>query len=155
MRKYKVAIAGATGVVGREMMKVLEERNFPVGELIPLAEQAEKLKESSADRVHARTISGAVTCDLDNPFARDVHIDTVSGSITVRVPEDADGLYRSRCIPGLWLDPRALLAYNGPALIAALEQGLATAEHAAFVARLAGQAARVAGGNQVQSYSSD
>jgi hypothetical protein len=40
--------------------------------------------------VHARTISGAVTCDLDNPFARDVHIDTVSGSITVRVPEDAD-----------------------------------------------------------------
>ena len=32
MRKYKVAIAGATGAVGREMMKVLEEREFPVGE---------------------------------------------------------------------------------------------------------------------------
>jgi Toastrack DUF4097 len=48
------------------------------------------LAGSSADRVHARTISGSVTCDLDNPFARDVHIDTVSGSITVRVPEDAD-----------------------------------------------------------------
>jgi hypothetical protein len=48
------------------------------------------LAESSAERVRARTISGAVTCDLDNPFAREVHIDTTSGSITVRVPEDAD-----------------------------------------------------------------
>jgi len=48
------------------------------------------LAGSSADRVHARTISGSVTCDLDNPLARDVHINTVSGSITVRVPEDAD-----------------------------------------------------------------
>jgi hypothetical protein len=48
------------------------------------------LAGSSADRVRASTISGAVTCDLDNPYARDLVIDTVSGSITVRVPEDAD-----------------------------------------------------------------
>src|SRR5437870_5249727 len=39
MKKYKVAIAGATGVVGREMMKVLEERDFPVAELVPLASE--------------------------------------------------------------------------------------------------------------------
>jgi aspartate-semialdehyde dehydrogenase len=39
MRKYKVAIAGATGAVGREMMRVLEEREFPVGELVPLASE--------------------------------------------------------------------------------------------------------------------
>jgi len=39
MRKYKVAIAGATGAVGREMMKVLEEREFPVSELLPLASE--------------------------------------------------------------------------------------------------------------------
>ena len=39
MRKLKVAIAGATGAVGREMMKVLEEREFPVGELVPLASE--------------------------------------------------------------------------------------------------------------------
>ncbi len=45
---------------------------------------------SSAERVHAQTISGAVTCDLDNPAVRDLSIDTVSGSITIRVPEDAD-----------------------------------------------------------------
>ena len=33
MKKYKVAILGATGAVGREMMKVLAERDFPVEEL--------------------------------------------------------------------------------------------------------------------------
>ncbi len=33
----KVAVVGATGLVGREMLKVLEERNFPVAELIPVA----------------------------------------------------------------------------------------------------------------------
>ena len=37
MKLYNVAILGATGAVGREMLKVLEERNFPVGELRLLA----------------------------------------------------------------------------------------------------------------------
>ncbi len=37
MKQYHVAILGATGAVGREMMKILEERNFPVAELRPLA----------------------------------------------------------------------------------------------------------------------
>ncbi len=55
----------------------------------------------------------------------------------VRVPPDPDGLHRSAMFPGLWLDPAALLADDGPALVATLERGLATAEHAAFVARLA------------------
>ena len=39
MKKYKVAILGATGAVGREMMKILAERNFPVEELHLLASQ--------------------------------------------------------------------------------------------------------------------
>ena len=34
---YTVAVLGATGAVGQEMMNLLEERNFPVGKLIPLA----------------------------------------------------------------------------------------------------------------------
>lgn len=33
MKQYKVGILGATGAVGREMMKILAERSFPVGEL--------------------------------------------------------------------------------------------------------------------------
>ncbi len=37
MKLYTVAILGATGAVGQEMMNILEERNFPVGKLVPLA----------------------------------------------------------------------------------------------------------------------
>jgi aspartate-semialdehyde dehydrogenase len=36
---YKVAVVGATGLVGSTMLKVLEERNFPVSELIPVASE--------------------------------------------------------------------------------------------------------------------
>ncbi len=37
MRKYNVAILGATGAVGQEMLKVLEEYDIPVERLLPLA----------------------------------------------------------------------------------------------------------------------
>ena len=37
MKTYKVAVLGATGAVGQEMIRILEERKFPVSELIPLA----------------------------------------------------------------------------------------------------------------------
>ena len=37
MKQYKIAILGATGAVGREMMKILAERDFPVSELHLLA----------------------------------------------------------------------------------------------------------------------
>lgn len=35
----KIAVVGATGMVGQIMLKVLEERNFPVTELIPVASE--------------------------------------------------------------------------------------------------------------------
>jgi len=41
----KTAVVGATGMVGRTMMKVLEERNFPVTELIPAASEKSVGKE--------------------------------------------------------------------------------------------------------------
>ena len=37
MKLYTVAVLGATGAVGQEMINILQERNFPVGKLIPLA----------------------------------------------------------------------------------------------------------------------
>ena len=37
MRKFNVAVVGATGAVGEELFKVMEEVDFPVGELLPLA----------------------------------------------------------------------------------------------------------------------
>jgi len=41
----KVAVVGATGLVGSEILEVLEERNFPVTEIIPVASEKSKGKE--------------------------------------------------------------------------------------------------------------
>ena len=37
MKQVNVGILGATGAVGQEMIKILEERNFPVASLRPIA----------------------------------------------------------------------------------------------------------------------
>ncbi|HWE36537.1 MAG TPA: Uma2 family endonuclease [Isosphaeraceae bacterium] len=54
-------------------------------------------------------------------------------------PDAADGLHRSAAFRGLWLDPVALVAGDLDALVAALDRGLATDEHRAFVDLLAGR----------------
>lgn len=41
----RVAVVGATGLVGSELINVLESRNFPVSELIPVASERSKGKE--------------------------------------------------------------------------------------------------------------
>ena len=41
----KVAVVGATGLVGTKMLQVLAERNFPVTELIPVASERSVGKE--------------------------------------------------------------------------------------------------------------
>ncbi|MFK7904376.1 MAG: hypothetical protein AB8B69_04585 [Chitinophagales bacterium] len=35
----KVAVVGATGMVGKVMLEVLQERNFPVTQIIPVASE--------------------------------------------------------------------------------------------------------------------
>jgi Uma2 family endonuclease len=55
----------------------------------------------------------------------------------VQLKPDADGILRSKILPGLWLDPAALLARNLARLIQVLNQGISSPEHAAFVAKLA------------------
>jgi aspartate-semialdehyde dehydrogenase len=39
MKKYNVAVLGATGLVGRKMIEVLEERRFPIDRIIPIASE--------------------------------------------------------------------------------------------------------------------
>ncbi len=46
---YVVAVAGATGVVGKEMIEILAERNFPVSDLVPLASE-----RSEGERIQFR-----------------------------------------------------------------------------------------------------
>lgn len=48
------------------------------------------LAEGSAARVHAHTVSGAITCDLGGPRRGEIRLSTTSGSVTVRVREDSD-----------------------------------------------------------------
>lgn len=43
--RYNVAVVGATGAVGQEMISILQERNFPIGELTALASERSHGKE--------------------------------------------------------------------------------------------------------------
>ena len=54
-----------------------------------------------------------------------------------RVPVGPDGLVRSGVMPGLWLNVTALLDGDLPAVLADVQRGIASPEHAAFVADLA------------------
>ena len=47
MSGFKVAVAGATGNVGREMLSILAERRFPVSEVVALASPASIGREVS------------------------------------------------------------------------------------------------------------
>jgi len=61
--KYVVAIAGATGAVGREMIEILEERNFPLSEIVPLASE-----RSEGERVQINGKSVVVRKLLKDSF---------------------------------------------------------------------------------------
>jgi Uma2 family endonuclease len=57
------------------------------------------------------------------------------GKYEIMTPH-ASGQYRSEVFPGLWLDPAALLRGDVAGVLRVLQEGLATPEHAAFVAKL-------------------
>jgi Uma2 family endonuclease len=65
----------------------------------------------------------------------------VDGAL-VRVASDDDGVFRSTTFPGLWLDPKALLARDWARLNATVDAGIATEEHRAFVDELQARRAR-------------
>src|SRR5450631_1628332 len=82
----KVAVVGATGLVGTKMLEVLAERNFPVTELIPVASERSVGKEvefkgkkykvvSAADAIAARpavalfSAGGSTSLELAPKFA--------------------------------------------------------------------------------------
>jgi Uma2 family endonuclease len=52
------------------------------------------------------------------------------------LPADADGIWRSRIFPGLWLDGAALFAGNMQQVLRKLEEGCHSPEHRAFVEEL-------------------
>lgn len=58
------------------------------------------------------------------------------------LPPGEDGIRRSVTLPGLWLDSAALIGGDMARVLDVLQQGLASPDHARFVARLRRAAAR-------------
>ena len=82
MKQYTVAVLGATGAVGQEMINILQERDFPVGKLLPLASarsagKALKFRGEDVTIVEARDeafagvdiVLGAAENDIAKRFA--------------------------------------------------------------------------------------
>lgn len=53
----KIAVVGATGLVGSKMLQILEERNFPVSEIIPVASEKSIGKEITFKNKKYKVIS--------------------------------------------------------------------------------------------------
>jgi len=53
-----------------------------------------------------------------------------------RMKPDADGIWKSKVFPGLWLDGNALLTHDSAKVLVTLQLGLQSSEHAAFVKKL-------------------
>lgn len=68
MKKYNVAILGATGAVGKEMLKVLEERNFPLNELKLLAS-----KRSAGEKIEFNGNKYVIEEATENSF-ENIHV---------------------------------------------------------------------------------
>ncbi|HEY0092005.1 MAG TPA: aspartate-semialdehyde dehydrogenase [Flavobacterium sp.] len=65
----KVAVVGATGMVGEVMLKVLEERNFPVTELIPVASERSVGKEITFRGKSYKVVSMQAAVDMKADIA--------------------------------------------------------------------------------------
>jgi aspartate-semialdehyde dehydrogenase len=65
----KTAVVGATGMVGRTMIKVLEERNFPVSQLIPAASEKSAGREIMFRGKPVKVVSVQDAVDAKPEFA--------------------------------------------------------------------------------------
>jgi aspartate-semialdehyde dehydrogenase len=78
MKKYNVAIVGATGAVGEALISILEERDFPVNELFPLASER---SAGSKIKFHGKSITVLNLADFD--FSRaEIGLFSAGGSIS-------------------------------------------------------------------------
>ena len=75
---YKVAVVGATGMVGREMLNILAEREFPASEVVPLASRRSIGKEVSYG---ARTLKTLALENFDFK-GTDIALFSAGGSVS-------------------------------------------------------------------------
>lgn len=87
----RITLLGLDGRVGAKLVSGPVEALGVGGDLTMETISGElTLADSHASRVHATTVSGSITCDLDNPADSEIRLNTTSGQITVRVREDSD-----------------------------------------------------------------
>jgi hypothetical protein len=75
-------------------------------------------------------------------FDREIDWFVLRGGQYERLSLSSDGVYKSEVLPGLWLDPAALVRGDMARLAQVAQQGITSPEHAAFVARLREAAGR-------------
>jgi len=78
MKKYKVAILGATGLVGQTMLKILEERNFPI-ESIKLTASARSVGKKLKFRGEEYTVVEATPDAFENI---DIVLSSAGGAVS-------------------------------------------------------------------------
>jgi len=85
MKTYNVAVVGATGAVGETLISILEERDFPVGELFPLASE-----RSAGSKVmfRGRAVTVQNLADFDFSQAQ-IGLFSAGGSISDQYAEKA------------------------------------------------------------------
>ena len=79
---YNVAIAGATGAVGEELLRILEERNFPVKKLVPLASARSVGKEVEFKGESLKVKE--LTCDVFEVEEIDIAFFSAGGSVSAK-----------------------------------------------------------------------
>ncbi len=79
---YNVAIAGATGAVGEELLRVLEEYNFPVKKLVPLASARSVGKEVEFKGKNLKVKE--LTCEVFEEEEIDIAFFSAGGSVSAK-----------------------------------------------------------------------
>lgn len=88
------------------------------------------------DKLRAYRRNGVLEYLVLAAFEQEFHWFNWQGGDDRLITVDSDGILRSKLFPGMWLDPPRLWQRDVAGILAVLQRGLATPEHAQFVQRL-------------------
>jgi Uma2 family endonuclease len=115
----------------------LDEKGYIVGAPELVAEvAASSASYDLHDKLPAYERNGVCEYILWRVLEREVNWFVLRNGRFEKLSPDDDGILRSTVFAGLWLDPAALVHEDFDRLLAVLQSGLDSAEHAEFVARL-------------------
>lgn len=86
-KKYNVAVVGANGAVGEEILRVLEELDFPINKLVPLA--SSRSAGSSIEFKSESIVIKELTSDIFEKEEIEIALFSAGGSVSAKYAEDA------------------------------------------------------------------